>query len=393
MIRRVFIVVIDSFGVGAAPDAGAFGDAGTNTLRAVAGSPELHAPHLADLGLFNLDGIDFGPRVTAPLGAYARLREFSQGKDSTVGHWEIAGHISERPLPTFPHGFPAELIERYEQATGHKVLCNLPYSGTQALHDYGEQAIAEDALIVYTSADSVFQVAAHEDHIPVAELYRYCEIAREMCQGEYGVGRVIARPFLGENADSFYRTPRRHDLSLQPPADTMLDVLSRAGKDVIGVGKIYDLFAGKGLTEAIKTTGNTNGIAFTRAMLTRDFDGLCFVNLVDTDMIYGHRRDIPGYARAVSEYDASLAYFLPHMRDDDILVVTADHGCDPSYTKTTDHTREYTPMLVYGKHVRPGVNLGTRDGFGTVAATVCDYLGVAHDSLSGTSVADDIFVF
>ncbi len=392
MTRRVFIVVIDSFGVGAAPDAGAFGDAGTNTLRAVAGSPELHAPHLADLGLFNLDGIDFGPRVTAPLGAYARLREFSQGKDSTVGHWEIAGHISERPLPTFPHGFPAELIERYELATGHKVLCNLPYSGTQALHDYGEQAIAEDALIVYTSADSVFQVAAHEDHIPVAELYRYCEIAREMCQGEYGVGRVIARPFLGENADSFYRTPRRHDLSLQPPADTMLDVLSRAGKDVIGVGKIYDLFAGKGLTEAIKTTGNTNGIAFTRAMLTRDFDGLCFVNLVDTDMIYGHRRDIPGYARAVSEYDASLAYFLPHMRDDDILVVTADHGCDPSYTKTTDHTREYTPMLVYGKHVRPGVNLGTRDGFGTVAATVCDYLGVAHDSLSGTSVADDIFV-
>ena len=392
MTRRVFIVVIDSFGVGAAPDAGAFGDAGTNTLRAVAGSPELHAPHLADLGLFNLDGIDFGPRVTAPLGAYARLREFSQGKDSTVGHWEIAGHISERPLPTFPHGFPAELIERYELATGHKVLCTLPYSGTQALHDYGEQAIAEDALIVYTSADSVFQVAAHEDHIPVAELYRYCEIAREMCQGEYGVGRVIARPFLGENADSFYRTPRRHDLSLQPPADTMLDVLSRAGKDVIGVGKIYDLFAGKGLTEAIKTTGNTNGIAFTRAMLTRDFDGLCFVNLVDTDMIYGHRRDIPGYARAVSEYDASLAYFLPHMRDDDILVVTADHGCDPSYTKTTDHTREYIPMLVYGKHVRPGVNLGTRDGFGTVAATVCDYLGVAHDSLSGTSVADDIFV-
>ncbi|MEE1273917.1 MAG: phosphopentomutase [Olegusella sp.] len=392
MARRVFVVVLDSFGVGAAPDAAAFGDAGTNTLRAVAGSPELHAPHLADLGLFNLDGIDFGPRVEAPFGAYARLREFSQGKDSTVGHWEIAGHISERPLPTFPQGFPAELIERYEQATGHKVLCNLPYSGTQALHDYGEQAIAEDALIVYTSADSVFQVAAHEDHIPVAELYRYCEIAREMCQGPYGVGRVIARPFLGRDTDSFYRTPRRHDLSLQPPADTMLDVLSRAGKDVIGVGKIYDLFAGKGLTETIKTTGNTNGIAFTRALLTRDFDGLCFVNLVDTDMIYGHRRDIPGYARAISEYDASLAYFLPHMRDDDILIVTADHGCDPSYTKTTDHTREYTPMLVYGKHVRPGVDLGTRDGFGTVAATVCDYLGVAHDKLSGTSVADEIFV-
>ncbi len=392
MARRVFVVVLDSFGVGAAPDAAAFGDAGTNTLRAVAGSPELHAPHLADLGLFNLDGIDFGPRVEAPFGAYARLREFSQGKDSTVGHWEIAGHISERPLPTFPQGFPAELIERYEQATGHKVLCNLPYSGTQALHDYGEQAIAEDALIVYTSADSVFQVAAHEDHIPVAKLYRYCEIAREMCQGPYGVGRVIARPFLGRDTDSFYRTPRRHDLSLQPPADTMLDVLSRAGKDVIGVGKIYDLFAGKGLTETIKTTGNTNGIAFTRALLTRDFDGLCFVNLVDTDMIYGHRRDIPGYARAISEYDASLAYFLPHMRDDDILIVTADHGCDPSYTKTTDHTREYTPMLVYGKHVRPGVDLGTRDGFGTVAATVCDYLGVAHDKLSGTSVADEIFV-
>ena len=392
MARRVFVVVIDSFGVGAAPDAEAFGDAGTNTLRSVASDPDFRAPHLADLGLFNLDGIDFGLRAPSPLGAYARLRELSQGKDSTVGHWEIAGHVSTRPLPTFPEGFPADLIDRFERATGHKALCNLPYSGTQALHDYGEQAIAEDALIVYTSADSVFQVAAHEDHVPVAELYRYCEIARELCRGDYGVGRVIARPFLGQDADTFYRTPRRHDLSLEPPAETMLDVLRAAGKDVIGIGKINDLFAGKGLTESIKTTGNTNGIAFTRAMLTRDFDGLCFVNLVDTDMIYGHRRDIPGYARAVSEYDASLGYFLTHMRDDDILVVTADHGCDPGYTKTTDHTREYTPLLVCGKNVHPGCNLGTRDGFGTIAATVCDYLGVAHDGLSGTSVADEIFV-
>lgn len=392
MSKRVFIVVLDSFGVGEAPDAAEFGDFGVNTLRTVAGSPELCAPHLAQMGLFNLEGNDFGPRVDAPIGAYGRLRELSRGKDSTVGHWEIAGHVSEQPLPTFPEGFPADLIGRFEQATGHKVICNLPYSGTQALRDFGEQAIAEDALIVYTSADSVFQVAAHEDHVPVAELYRYCQIARELCQGPYAVGRVIARPFLGQDAGSFYRTPRRHDLSLEPPADTMLDVLRAAGKDVIGIGKINDLFAGKGLTEAIKTTGNTNGIAFMRAMLTRDFDGLCFVNLVDTDMIYGHRRDIPGYARAISEYDASLDYFLPHMRDDDILIVTADHGCDPGYTRTTDHTREYTPLLVCGKNVRPACDLGTRDGFGTIAATVCDYLDVAHEELTGTSVADEIFL-
>ena len=311
------------------------------------------------------------------------------GKDTTIGHWEIAGVVSPKPLPTFPDGFPAELIAEYEAKTGHKVLCNKPYSGTQVLKDYGEQAMAEDALIVYTSADSVFQVAANEELVPVPELYRYCEIAREMLKGEYGVGRVIARPFLGKTADTFYRTTNRHDLSLKPPRATMLDVLKNAGKDVIAVGKIYDIFDGEGVTEKIKTTGNTNGIAFTKALQTRDFEGLAFVNLVDFDMLYGHRRNVPGYAAAATEFDEFLTDFIPGMRDDDILIVTADHGCDPSYTKTTDHTREYVPMLICGKKVKAGVNLGTKQGFGTIARTVCEYLGVEND-LDGESVLSEI---
>lgn len=311
------------------------------------------------------------------------------GKDTTIGHWEIAGVVSPKPLPTFPNGFPDEVIAEFEAKTGHKVLCNKPYSGTQVLKDYGEQAMAEDALIVYTSADSVFQVAANEELVPVPELYRYCEIARDMLKGEYGVGRVIARPFLGKTADTFYRTTNRHDLSLKPPRATMLDVLKGAGKDVIAVGKIYDIFDGEGVTEKIKTTGNTNGIAFTKALQTRDFDGLAFVNLVDFDMLYGHRRDIAGYAAAATEFDNFLAEFIPGMREDDILIVTADHGCDPSYTKTTDHTREYVPMLVCGKKVKAGVNLGTKLGFGTIAKTVCEYLGVEND-LDGESVLGEI---
>ena len=307
MEKRVFLIVLDSFGIGAEPDAAAFGDEGTNTLGAIAKHPNFNCPNLQKLGLFNIDGVTAGEKSPAPEGAFARLQEQSMGKDTTIGHWEIAGVVSPKPLPTFPEGFPAELIHEFEEKTGHKVLCNKPYSGTQVLKDYGEQAMKENALIVYTSADSVFQVAANEELVPVHELYRYCEIAREMLKGEYGVGRVIARPFLGRTADTFYRTTNRHDLSLKPPRATMLDLLKNAGKDVIAVGKIFDIFDGEGVTEKIKTTGNTNGIAFTKALQTRDFEGLAFVNLVDYDMLYGHRRDVAGYAAAATEFDRFLA--------------------------------------------------------------------------------------
>ena len=300
------------------------------------------------------------------------------GKDTTIGHWEIAGVVSPNPLPTFPNGFPEELIQEFEAKPGHKVLCNLPYSGTEVLKDYGEQAMKENALIVYTSADSVFQVAANEELVPVHELYRYCEIAREMLKGEYGVGRVIARPFLGHTADTFYRTTNRHDLSLKPPRATMLDLLKDAGKDVIAVGKIFDIFDGEGVTEKIKTTGNTNGIAFTKALQTRDFEGLAFVNLVDFDMLYGHRNDVEGYAKALTYFDERLPELLAAMGEEDVLMITADHGCDPS-TPSTDHSREYTPLVMYGAPVRAGENFGTRKSFSDIAATILSYFDLTPE--------------
>ena len=390
-MKRVFLIVLDSCGAGALPDAAQFGDdSSVNTLRSCAGTGLLEIPNLRRAGLGLIPGLEFLGGTDAPQGAWGKMAERSMGKDTTIGHWEIAGVVSPNPLPTFPNGFPEELIQEFEAKTGHKVLCNLPYSGTEVLKDYGEQAMKENALIVYTSADSVFQVAAHEELVPVHELYRYCEIAREMLKGAYGVGRVIARPFLGSSAETFYRTTNRHDLSLKPPRATMLDLLKEAGRDVIAVGKIFDIFDGQGVTEKIKTTGNTNGIAFTKALQTRDFEGLAFVNLVDFDMLYGHRRDVPGYAAAATEFDRFLADFIPGMREGDLLMITADHGCDPSYTKTTDHTREYVPYLVCGKGVKPGVDLGTRLCFGTIAQTVCEYLGVDASSLDGHSVLQEI---
>lgn len=389
-MKRVFLIVLDSFGVGAQQDAASFGDVGANTLLAITNSRFLRVPFMQKLGLFNLDGVTCGEAVTAPEGSFARLRENSKGKDTTVGHWEIAGVVSEKPLPTFPDGFPEDLIHEFEKQTGHKVICNKPYSGTKVLEDYGEQSIRENALIVYTSADSVFQVAAHENVVPVGDLYRYCDIARKLCTGPWGVGRVIARPFLGDDRSTFYRTPRRHDVSLTPPSPTMLDYLSNAGKDVIAVGKIKDIFAGQGITESIKTTGNTNGIDFSKALLTREFEGLAFINLVDFDMLYGHRRDVNGYAKAATEFDEFLSEFLPRLQDDDIVMITGDHGCDPSFTKSTDHTREYVPLLVYGKSVKKNNNLGTVDGFCCIAKTICDYFAIPND-LEGISLANCIF--
>ena len=373
--RRLFLIVLDSVGIGEAPDAAKFGDEGSNTMRAaVEAGADL--PNLRRLGLFNIDGMDWAQPEPSPIGAFGRMQEASMGKDTTIGHWEIAGVISPKPLPTFPNGFPPEIIEKFEALTGRKVLCNKPYSGTQLLLDYGREHVKTGALMVYTSADSVFQVAAHEDIVPVEELYRDCELARKMLTGDYAVGRVIARPFVGEYPN-YTRTARRHDFSLEPPRDTMLNFLAGAGHACIGVGKISDIFAGSGITRQIRTQNNTDGIAKTLELLDSDFEGLCFVNLVDFDMVYGHRNDAPGYARALMEFDRALPEIMARMGEEDLLIITADHGCDPS-TPSTDHSREYTPMLAWSKTIRPGAGIGTRSTFADIGATVLEYFGLEN---------------
>lgn len=383
MGKRVILIVMDSFGIGEMPDAAAFGDSGTNTLRSCTRSSYYKANYLKKFGLNNIDGVDFIPDEMNQIGACARMTEKSMGKDTTVGHWEIAGLISERPLPTYPNGFPVDILNEFTKRTGRKVLCNRPYSGTAVINDFGDEHLKTGALIVYTSADSVFQIAAHEDIVPPEQLYEYCKIARDILQGEHGVGRVIARPFVGTSGN-YTRTSNRHDFSLVPPKDTMLDCIMRAGLDSIGIGKIKDIFAGKGLTEYTYTTGNADGIEKTIEYLDKDFNGLLFVNLVDYDMLYGHRRDVDGYAMAIAYFDEKLPDIMDKMRDDDILMITADHGCDPAYKLSTDHTREYTPLLMYGKNVRP-VNHSTRDSFADIAATVLDYLGV-ESTVAGTPI-------
>ena len=380
MIKRFFIIVLDSVGIGEMPDSASFGDAGSNTLGAIRKSAVFDCPNLAKLGLFNIEGVGGG--VDAPKAAFARMRELSAGKDTTIGHWEIAGLVSERPLPTYPDGFPGEVIAAFEEATGRKVICNKPYSGTDVIRDYGEEHLRTGALIVYTSADSVFQIAAHEGIVPIEELYRYCEIARELLAGRHGVGRVIARPFEGEHP--FKRTPRRHDYSLLPPAPTMLDVIKESGLDVISVGKISDIFAGQGVTEGHRTGNNDEGMKVALSMTERDFHGLCFVNLVDFDMTYGHRNDVDGYAAALTRFDAWLPDFLARLGEEDALIITADHGCDPS-TPSTDHSREHTPMLLVGGGVKEGVDLGTRIGFCDIAATVLEALGLEQKDTAGKS--------
>lgn len=384
--KRLFLIVLDSVGVGEAPDAAKFGDEGSNTMRAaVEAGADL--PNLRRLGLFNMDGMDWAEPEEAPIGAFGRMQEASMGKDTTIGHWEIAGVVSPKPLPTFPDGFPPEIISNYEKLTGRKVICNKPYSGTQLLLDYGREHVETGALMVYTSADSVFQVAAHEDIVPIEELYHDCELAREMLTGDYAVGRVIARPFVGEYPN-YTRTARRHDYSLQPPRDTMLNDLESAGFECIGVGKISDIFAGSGITQQIRTQNNTDGIEKTLSLLENDFEGICFVNLVDFDMVYGHRNDAPGYARALMEFDQALPKIMEQMGEDDLLIITADHGCDPS-TPSTDHSREYTPMLAWGKKIRAGANLGTRTTFADIGATVLEYFGLENGT-DGKSFLKDI---
>lgn len=385
--KRVFVIVLDSLGIGYEPDADLFGDVGANTMKSISGSDKFSVPNLLAMGLGNIDGIDYLGNQSAPTASYARLREVSMGKDTTVGHWELMGLESKKPLPTYPEGFPEELIRRFSEATGRGILCNRPYSGTDVIRDYGDEHMRTGALIVYTSADSVFQIAAHEAVVPIDELYRYCHIAREMLVGEHGVGRVIARPFATDASGSFRRTDKRHDYSLLPPRATAMTAIADAGLDVIAVGKITDIFAGLGVTRSVYTKGNKDGIDKTLELMSEDFTGLCFTNLVDFDMLYGHRQDKDGYAEALSYFDSRLPELLGSLRPDDLLIITADHGCDPA-DESTDHTREYVPCIVKG--AKEGVNLGTLKGFGTVGKLVTDALGVEFDAEASSIVSDKL---
>lgn len=387
MGKRVIMMVMDSFGIGAEPDADKFGDLGTNTLKSCTTSKFFKADNLKKMGFFNIDGVkelEYTDEETTPSAIYGRMQEASMGKDTTIGHWEIAGVISPEPLPTFPDGFPEETLAEFERLTGRGVLCNKPYSGTTVINEYGDEHVETGKWIVYTSADSVFQIAAHEEVVPLDELYEACRIARKILTGKTGVGRVIARPFIGKGNGNYTRTSNRHDFSLEPPKATMLDNIISDGKKVLAVGKIKDIFAGAGISEYVYTTGNEDGINKTLEYMDREDADLIFTNLVDYDMLYGHRRDIDGYAKAVAYFDGRIPEIISKMRDDDVLMITADHGCDPGYTKTTDHTREYVPFIMYGKNITPK-NLGTRTTFADMGATVLDYLGV-NSTIAGKSV-------
>ncbi|MEG2781177.1 MAG: phosphopentomutase [Oscillospiraceae bacterium] len=386
MIKRVFLVVLDSFGIGNAPDAKDFGDEGSNTLKSISISSKFNAKNMGRLGIFNIDGVDCGEKTDAPTASFGRCFEKSMGKDTTIGHWEICGIISEKPLPTYPNGFPNEILDEFKKQTGRGVLCNLPYSGTKVLDDYGRQHIETGDLIVYTSADSVFQIAAHEDIVPTEKLYEYCRIARKILTGEHSLGRVIARPFIGEYP-SYIRTGNRHDFSMLPPSETLLDCIKNAGLETIAIGKIKDIFAGQGVTSHLVSKCNEEGMKALEEVAKSDFKGLCFANLVDFDMKFGHRNDVDGYANAISEFDAWLKGFLPKLSDDDMLIITADHGCDPA-TQSTDHSRESIPLLVYQNGRNPK-NLGTLNCFADIGKSIADMLGVKNN-IAGKSFLNEI---
>ncbi len=385
-MKRAFIIVLDSLGIGALPDSKEFSDNDCNTLKTISKSKEFCVSNFLKLGLGNIDGIDFLEGTKTPKAAVARMTEKSKGKDTTIGHWEIAGLVSNKALPTFPYGFSDQIIKEFSEKTGRGVLCNSVYSGTEAIKDFGQEHLKTGDLIVYASADSVFQIAAHESLVPVDMLYRYCKIAREILKGENAVGRVIARPFVGETPN-FTRTQNRKDFSLKPPKQTLLDYMKKEGKSVIAVGKISDIFADKGVTEKISSHSNSEGMEITQNLTQRDFEGLCFVNLVDFDMLYGHRQDVDGYAKALSRVDMWLPQFISKLKGDDLVFITADHGCDPG-DNSTDHTREYTPLLVLGEKVSP-VNLRTRQSFSDIAATIAEYFDINYD-LDGQSFLKDI---
>lgn len=385
--RRVIVLVLDSFGIGYEPDADLFGDVGSNTLKSIVAAPCYDTPIMKQMGLFNIEGVDYVEGVEHPTSSFARLQEMSKGKDTTTGHWEIAGIVSPTPMPTYPNGFPKEVLDEFTKRTGRGVLCNMPYSGTEVINVYGDEHVKTGDLIVYTSADSVFQIAAHEDVVPVEQLYEYCKIAREILQGEHGVGRVIARPFIGKSGE-YTRTKKRHDYSLVPPKDTMMDALVREGYSTYGVGKIYDIFAGKGIEHTVPIVDTIDGMIKTLKFMDECEKGLIFTNLVDFDMVFGHRRDIDGYAWCATMFDKCLKTFIGKMRDTDILMITADHGCDPGFNGT-DHTREYVPLLVYGKDVKAGVDLKTRSSFADIAATVQDIFEI-EQTTEGTSFWNEV---
>ena len=374
-MKRVFWIVLDSVGCGAAPDAADFGDEGSDTLGSCYKSGLMNVPNMERMGLRNIEGTSFYAPLDDVEGCYCRMIEKSKGKDTTVGHWEMAGMVSPKPLPTYPNGFPQEVLDKLSEATGRGILCNKTYSGTEVIKDYGEEHVKTGDLIVYTSADSVLQIAAHEDVVPIEELYDICHKARDIMQGEHGVGRIIARPFEGEWP--YERTVRRHDYSLQPPRETVLDALKKEGFLNIGVGKIYDIFAGKSVMLSYSNKGNDANLERTLDVADSDFEGICFVNLVDTDMIYGHRRDVPAYSKALNDADVQIGQLMDKMREDDMLIVTADHGCDPGF-KGTDHTREDVPCLIYGPSLKKGVDLGTRGTFADQAATIAEYFGIGY---------------
>lgn len=383
-MKRVFLIVLDSVGVGYAPDAAAFGDVGSDTWGSCFRSGRLNTPNMIKLGINNIEGTSFYAPADAQ-AYYGRMAERSAGKDTTVGHWEMAGVISEAPLPTYPDGFPDEILAALEEATGRKILCNKPYSGTEVIRDYGQEAEATGSLIVYTSADSVMQIAANEAMIPPEELYEICRKARKIMTGKHACGRIIARPYIGE-FPNYTRTNNRHDFSLEPTGVTVLDALKSSGFDTIGVGKINDIFAGRGLTETTPNEGNHINMLKTMDIARRDdWSGLCFVNLVDFDMIHGHRRDVAAYTEALNEFDLQLGEFLqllqdessPGANDGDLLIITADHGCDPGFTGT-DHTREFVPCLAYKAGAGTAHNIGTRSTFADIAAAIAEYLGIEY---------------
>ncbi|MDR0404719.1 MAG: phosphopentomutase [Oscillospiraceae bacterium] len=372
-MKRIFLIVLDSMGIGAMDDAGLYGDEGSNTLLSISKSRLFHLPNFRRLGLFNIDSVPL-ESSPSPIASFARMKEASSGKDTVTGHFEIAGTKVSKPFPVYPNGFPRAVMDRFESLTGYKTVCNKPYSGTDVICDYGEHHQKTKDLIVYTSADSVFQIAAHEELIPVSELYRCCKIARKILTNEHMVARVIARPFVGEDS-KYVRTKNRRDFSVLPPGVTMLDQLKESGFDVVSVGKISDIFVSRGITSSTYTSSNQDGIDCIVNWLSKDFEGLCFSNLVDFDTLYGHRNDVEGYARAMSELDERLPEIISNLKQEDILMITADHGCDPA-APSTDHSREYTPLLIYGHRIKKGVNLGTRPTFSDIGRTILDYFKI-----------------
>ena len=390
-MNRAIVIVLDSFGVGELPDANVYGDEGSNTLKGIYDNTSLNLPNFKKLGLYNINDIGIDNKEETPIGIYGKANEMSKGKNSPVGHWEISGYVTEKPFKTYPNAFPQELIEKFIKEAGIKgVLCNKKGSGTEFLKQYGEEHLETGMPIVYTSADSVFQIAAHEDIIPVEELYRICLIARKILNDpEYNIGTVIARPFVGTNSENFTRTYNRKDFEFQDFGRTMLDEIKKIGKNVLAIGKIADLFTMRGITKAIHTEGNTDGIHKTIKAIKEYTNGLIFTNLVDFDMLYGHRNNIEGYARALEEFDSFLPEIIENLKQDDILIITADHGCDPS-TPSTDHSREYVPIIAYGKNLKQNVNIGIRKTYADISATILDLLNVKSTLKYGISFKNDI---